>query len=212
MLKHGKVVDINRVHVSLAHAHASVLQATARQHGFRLTGELVSSSARSMAKGNRAPTAHHTMARAKRSTELLHIDTAGLFPVSLGGSRYVVMFVNSASRQQHPYVTRDKSAAAILAVEKRFIAVFSMFNGQGEPGVNCPSHDGARQEADGGSAHRYRGFFSGISWGIAVCRYVCGQHLSPSMSLRHPRQTCGRHPRRREAFHCRHGSSTSFPQ
>ena len=96
MLKHGKVVDINRVHVSLAHAHASVLQATARQHGFRLTGELVSSSARSMAKGNRAPTAHHTMARAKRSTELLHIDTAGLFPVSLGGSRYVVMFVNSA--------------------------------------------------------------------------------------------------------------------
>ena len=40
MLKHGKVIDINHLHVSLAHAHASVLQATARQHGFRLTGEL----------------------------------------------------------------------------------------------------------------------------------------------------------------------------
>ena len=45
MLKHGKVVDINHLHVSLAYAHASVLQATARQHGFRLTGELVSCSA-----------------------------------------------------------------------------------------------------------------------------------------------------------------------
>ena len=41
MLKHGKVVDVNHLHVSLTHAHASVLQATARQHGFRLTGKLV---------------------------------------------------------------------------------------------------------------------------------------------------------------------------
>ena len=57
MTKHGKVVDIYHLHVSLAHAHASVLQATARQHGFRLTGQLVSCSACSMAKGNRAPTA-----------------------------------------------------------------------------------------------------------------------------------------------------------
>ena len=40
MLKHAKVVDINHLHVSLAHAHASVLQATARQQGFSLTGEL----------------------------------------------------------------------------------------------------------------------------------------------------------------------------
>ena len=41
-LKHGKEVDINHLHVSLAHAHASVLKATAKQHGIRLTGELVS--------------------------------------------------------------------------------------------------------------------------------------------------------------------------
>ena len=34
MLKHGKVVGINHLHVSLAHAHASVLQAAAIQHGF----------------------------------------------------------------------------------------------------------------------------------------------------------------------------------
>ena len=45
MLKSGKVVDINHHYVSLAHAHASVLQATSRLHGFQLTGELVSCSA-----------------------------------------------------------------------------------------------------------------------------------------------------------------------
>ena len=130
MLKHGKVVDVNHIHVSLAHAHASVLQATARQHGFRLTGELVSCSSCSMAKGNRAPTVHHKAARAKRPMELVHIDTARPFPASLRGLRYVV--------------------------------------------------------------------------------YVRGQHLPPPASIRHPRQECGRHPRRCEAFYCRHGSSTSF--
>ena len=75
-----------------------------------------------MAKGNRAPTAHHTTARAKRPMELVHIDTAGPCQASLGGSRYVVMFVDSASRLQHPYGMRDKRAAAILAVVKRLIA------------------------------------------------------------------------------------------
>ena len=121
MMKHGKVID-SHLHVSLAHAHASVLQATARQHGFRYTGQLVLCSACSRAKGNRAPTVHHTTARAKRPMELIHIDTAGPFPASLGGSRYVVVFVDSPSRLQRPYGIRDKSAAAILAVVKRFIA------------------------------------------------------------------------------------------
>ena len=126
MMKHGKVVDIYHLHVSLAHAHASVLQGTARQHSFRLIGELVSCSACSMAKGNRAPTTHHTTARAKKPMELIHIDTAGPFSASLGGSRYVVMFVDSASRLQRPYGTRDKSAAAILAVVKRLIAAMGV--------------------------------------------------------------------------------------
>ena len=75
-----------------------------------------------MTKGNRAPTAHHTTARAKRSMKLIHIDTVSLFPVFVGGSRCVVMFIYSASHCQRPYGTGDKSTAAILAVVKRFIA------------------------------------------------------------------------------------------
>ena len=69
-----------------------------------------------------ASTVHHTTALAKRPMEFVHIDTAGPFPASLGGSRYVVMFVDSASRLQRPYGNRDKSASDILVVVKRSIA------------------------------------------------------------------------------------------
>ena len=64
-LKHGKEVDINHLHFPLANTHESVFQATAKQHGLRLTRELVSCAACSMAKENRAPTPHHTTARVK---------------------------------------------------------------------------------------------------------------------------------------------------
>ena len=109
-------------HVSLAHAHASVLKVTAEQHGIWLTGEQVSCAACSMVKGNRAPTQHHRTARTKRPMELVHINTVGPFPVSLEGSWYVVMFVDSASRLQRPYGTRNKNAEAILADVKRSVA------------------------------------------------------------------------------------------
>ena len=119
-LKHGKGVDINHLHVSLDHAHASVLKATAKKHGIRLTGELVSCSACSRAKGHRAPTPHHATRQATQPLGLVHIDTAGPYPTSLGASRYVVIFVDKASRLQRPYGMRDKSAAAIISVVKRF--------------------------------------------------------------------------------------------
>ena len=121
-MKHGKEVDINHLHVSLAHAHASVRKATAKQHGIHLTGELVSCSACSLAKGHQEPTPHHATRRATQPLGLVYIDTAGPYPTSLGGSRYVVMLVDRASRLQRPYGVREKSAAAILSVVKRFVA------------------------------------------------------------------------------------------
>ena len=72
-----------------------------------------------MAKGIRAPTSHRTTSRAAAPLDMVDIDTAGPFPESLGGSRYV-MFVDSVSRFQRPYGTRDKSASAILGVVQRF--------------------------------------------------------------------------------------------
>ena len=117
-----RVMDIIHLHVSLAHAHSSVLKATAQQQGIQLVGELAPCSGCSMAKGIRAPTPHRTTSRAEAPLDLVHIDTAGPFPESLGGSGYVVMLVDSASRFQRPYGTRDKSASAILGVVQRFVA------------------------------------------------------------------------------------------
>lgn len=65
----------------------------------------------------------HTIChRAKRSTELVHFDTACHYPASPGGSRYVVMFEDSTSRLQRSYSTRVKNGEAILAVVKHFVA------------------------------------------------------------------------------------------
>ena len=116
------MIDINHFHVSLTHAYSSVLKATAQQHGIQLVGELAPCSGCSMAKGIRVPTPHRTTSRAEAPLDLVHIDTAGPFPESLGGSRCVVMLVDSASRFQRPYGTRDKSASAILGVVQRFVA------------------------------------------------------------------------------------------
>ena len=120
--KKTTVENINYFHVPLAHAHSSILKATARQHGIQLVGELAPCSGCSMAKGIRASTPHHTTSRAAAPLDMAHIDTAGPFPESVGGLRYVVVFVDSASRFQRPYGTRDKSASAILGVVQRFVA------------------------------------------------------------------------------------------
>lgn len=64
-------------------------------------------------------TPHRTAGRATRPLDVVRMDTAGPYP-SLGKSRYVVMFVEFASRLQRPYGTRGKSASAVLAVVKRF--------------------------------------------------------------------------------------------
>ena len=41
LLKHAKEIDIDHLHVSLAHAHAIVLKATAKQRGICFSVELV---------------------------------------------------------------------------------------------------------------------------------------------------------------------------
>ena len=117
-----RVIDVNHFRVSLAHAHSSVLKATAQQHGIQLVGELAPCSGCSMAKGIRTPTPHRTTSRTEAPLDLVHIDTAGPFAESSGGSRYVVMIVDSVSRFQRPYGTQDKSASAILGVVQRVVA------------------------------------------------------------------------------------------
>ena len=76
-----------------------------------------------MAKYIHAPTPHHIMARAAAPMDMVHMDTVGPYPESLGGSWYGVMFVDSASPPlQRPYGIRGKSAFIILGVVKRVVA------------------------------------------------------------------------------------------
>ena len=117
-----KVLDINHFPVSLVQAHSSVLKVTAQQHSIQFVGELAPCSGYSMARGIRTPTPHHITSLAAAALDMVNTDTAGPFPESLEGSRYVVMFVDSASRFQRPYGTQAKSASAILGVVQRFVA------------------------------------------------------------------------------------------
>ena len=96
--KQKKVLDINHFPFSLAHTHLSVLKATAQQHGIPLMGELAPCLGCSMVKGIRAPTPHRTTSREAAPLDMVHIDTAGPFPESLRGLRYIVRFVDSAFR------------------------------------------------------------------------------------------------------------------
>ena len=99
--KRNKVVDANLFHVSLAHALLKVLHDSAEQRRIPLVGELASSChGCSKAKGIRAATPYYTTVRARESMEPIHIDTAGPYLESIGGSRYIVLFNDSTSRLQ----------------------------------------------------------------------------------------------------------------
>ena len=97
-----------------------MLKATALQHGIQLVGELAPCYGCPVAKGIRAPTPHQAMSRALAPMDMVHINTAGPFQESLGGSRYIVMFVDSVLRFQRSQGNRGKSASTILSVVKRF--------------------------------------------------------------------------------------------
>ena len=100
--KRNKVVDANLFHVSLTHALLKVLHDSAEQHRIRLVGELASCSGCSKAKGIRAATPYYTTVRAREPMEPIHIDTAGPYLESIGGSRYIVLFNDSTCRLQRP--------------------------------------------------------------------------------------------------------------
>ena len=67
------------------------------RYGIQLVGELAPFSGCSMAKGVRAPTPHRTTSRAVAPMDMVHVNTVGPFTESLGSSRDVAIFVDSAS-------------------------------------------------------------------------------------------------------------------
>ena len=72
VLAPGKMrrIDINDLHVSLAHSHADTLRETARQMGIKVFGELVPCAGCSEAKGRRMAVPWTTECRSTRPLEV----------------------------------------------------------------------------------------------------------------------------------------------
>ena len=100
--KPAKVLDINHFHFS-GHLNERLLRETAQQHGITLTGVLQPCGECLAAKGVRGGVPRRTTSRAGRPMETGHIDLAGPYEASMGGSLYLIMFVDNTSRWMRPY-------------------------------------------------------------------------------------------------------------
>ena len=94
----SKSININHFHVSSGHLNERLLRETAQQHGVTLTGVLPPCCGCLEAKEVRAGVPRRTTSRAGKPMETAHADLAGPYEASMGGSVYLIMFVDSASR------------------------------------------------------------------------------------------------------------------
>ena len=118
--KPAKSIDINHFHVSSGHLNKRLLRETAQQHGVTLTGVLQPCGGCLEEKGVRAGVPRRTTSRAGKPMETLHIDLAGPYEASMGGSVYLIMFVDSASRWMRPCGMRKKSETTTYV--RKFVA------------------------------------------------------------------------------------------
>ncbi|CAB1107751.1 unnamed protein product [Ectocarpus sp. CCAP 1310/34] len=121
--KPTKIIDVNLLHVSSSHANEFLLRELAKQHGLRLTGVLRPCGGCLQAKGKKAGVPHQSGTRAERPHDLWHIDLCGSMTASLGGSFFIIMFVDSFSRWMKLHGMRRKSDT--LAFVKKFLADMS---------------------------------------------------------------------------------------
>lgn len=98
-----QATDIDHFHVSLHHAHGTVLRATAAQPGMTRTGQVPPCAGCVEAKGRRAATVPGTV----------HLDLTGRHVRNRGGSRYMLAGVDSKTRFMMIYgLTRKEHALA----------------------------------------------------------------------------------------------------
>ena len=131
VLAPGKMrrIDVNDLHVSLAHSHADTLRETARQMGIKVFGELVPCAGCSEAKGRRMAVPWTTECRSTRPLERLFVDLSGQQPASAGGAQYL-MIVDDYSRMGWPYFLKRKSD-----VPMAFAGFLADVNAKGVPSI-----------------------------------------------------------------------------
>ena len=163
-------IDINDLHVSLAHSHADTLRESARQMGIKVFGDLIPCAGCSKAKGRRMAVPWTTECRSTRPLERLFVDLSGQPPRSAGSAEYLMMIVDDYSRMRWPYFFKRKcdvpmgftvfladiNARGTLSIvecirsdngtesiQPEFVALFSNRGIRREyTPVNCPKHDG----------------------------------------------------------------------
>ena len=92
----------NHFFISSGHINERLLRETAQQHGVTLPGVLQPCSGCLEAIEVRTGVPRRTASRAEKPMETVHVDLAGPYDVSVGGSVHLIMFVDSTSRWMRP--------------------------------------------------------------------------------------------------------------
>ncbi|CAN0470226.1 unnamed protein product, partial [Scytosiphon promiscuus] len=85
-------LDINEFHSANGHLGTRPLRATALQQDLKLVNELQPCESCLGAKMPRAAVPHRTTTRSDKALGTVHLDVAGPYESSIGGSRYLVAF------------------------------------------------------------------------------------------------------------------------
>ena len=134
--KPDKILDINHFHSS-GHVNERLLMEVAQQHGVALRGVLRPCGRSLEAKGVRGEVPRRTTSRAERPMEAVHIDLAGPYEASMGGSLNLLTFVDSASKWMRPYGMKRNSETT--ASVQKFVADM---NAMGRPHCVRPDNGG----------------------------------------------------------------------
>ena len=94
--KTASFVDVDHFLVSSGHVNEHLLRKRAGQHGITLAGVLRPGVGCLEAKVERDVVPRRTTLRAGMPVETVHTDLAGPYEASMGGSHYLIMFVDNA--------------------------------------------------------------------------------------------------------------------
>ena len=122
----------NDAHERLGHVGESILRATCKEKGIKLTGSLDTCDGCSRAKARAKNLNKTTNIKATKPGERLFLDTSGPYPVSTGGNRYWIKIVDDFSRKSMSVFVSNKNqltskiGAKIDTIRKFYIFVSIM--------------------------------------------------------------------------------------
>ena len=97
-----RLIDLNDVHVSLAHSHADILRETARQMEIKVFGELVPCARCSEVNGRRTAVPRTSECRSTGPLGRLFVHLSGQHPKSAGRAEYLMMIDDDYLRMGWP--------------------------------------------------------------------------------------------------------------